>query len=69
MGETDGDNKSVPVSLLHLAHCDVEWQATCIHNVSTRSKVDVCAVSNEGVALSHETLQAVDGTVLGDLHP
>ena len=56
------------MGLLHLSDGDIEWVAAGIQDVPSSCKVDVCAVHNEGVALSHVTLQAVESAVLGDLH-
>ena len=51
-----------------MSDSDIEWVATGIQDVPSSCKVDVCAVHNEGVALGHVTLQAVESAVLGDLH-
>lgn len=54
--------------LCDLCHCDVEWLTTSIQQVGpSSSQVNVCAVVNEWVALSHVSLQAVESAVLGNL--
>lgn len=58
----------VPVNLLHLGHGDIEWLTASVQDVASSCQVDVRAVHDEWVALSHVALQAVEGTVLGDLH-
>ena len=53
----------IPVDLLHLRDCHIERLATRIQDVASSCKEDVCAVCNEGIALSHIALQTVEGTV------
>lgn len=55
--------------LSDLGDSHVEGVATGIQQVGTSgSQVDICAIVNEGIALCHITLEAVESAVLGDLH-
>lgn len=56
------------MGLLHLSDGDIEGVAAGVQDVPSSCQVDVCAVHNEGVALSHVALQAVESAVLGNLH-
>ena len=56
-----------PVSLFHSGDSHIEGGATCIQDVAASCQEDACAVDSKWVALTHVTLQAVEGTVLGDL--
>lgn len=56
-----------PVSLFHSGDSHIEGGATRIQDVTSSCQEDACAVDSKWVALTHITLQAVEGTVLGDL--
>ena len=55
------------MGLLHLGDGHIEWGAACIQNVASGCYEDVRAVHGKRIALSHISLQAVEGAILGDL--
>lgn len=57
----------IPVGLFHSGDSHVEGRAACIQDVASSCQKDAGGVDSEWVALHHVTLQAVKGTVLGDL--
>ena len=59
--------EGAPVRLFHSGDSHIEGGATRIQYVTSSCQEDACAVDSKWVALTHITLQAVEGTVLGDL--
>ena len=58
----------LPVRLLHPCDCHIEGRPTCIQDVTSSCQEDVGAVHSKWVALGYIPFEAVESTVVGDLH-